>query len=202
MTDKWLVIDAHTHFLPEEAILTAKEKGLDFSAITVEDHKIPLNKTRDIEGLLRIMGDAGVDMAVLNMSQWSSFGLEVCRAMNNSYARIERNYPGKFILCGHAPLQQGQEVVDEIERCINELGFKGIALSSSSPDVALDSPTLWPIYEKINQLGVPIVIHPTVRSPLWGGGENTSYAAPYPGNMTLLRLLSRLCTASSRIFLT
>ncbi len=27
------------------------------------------------------------------------------------------------------------------------------------------------MYEKIEQLGVPIVVHPTVRSPLWGGGK-------------------------------
>jgi len=46
-----------------------------------------------------------------------------------------------------------------------------MSLVSSLSEVTLDSPELWPIYEKIDQLGVPIVVHPTVRFPIWGGGK-------------------------------
>ncbi len=171
MTEKWLVIDAHSHFLPAEAINTDRKMGTNFPQIMIKERNVPLTRIQDIEGLLRIMEDAGVDMGVLTLAQWSHFGFEVCRAINKGYARIGRDYSNKFILCGHVPLQSGIEVVDEIERCINEFGFKGMSLISSTPDVSLDSPALWPIYEKISQLGVPIVVHPTVRFPLWGGEQ-------------------------------
>lgn len=172
MTEKWLVIDAHTHFLPAEAVAkTGITGGFDYSALMRGEMSIAYKKFQDIEATLRIMQDAGVDMAVLNQSAWSTQGLEVCKGLNDGYARIGREYPGKFILCGHIPLQLGQDVMNEIERCITELGLKGMSLASSMPEVTLDSPELWPIYEKIDQLGVPIVVHPTVRFPLWGGGK-------------------------------
>ncbi len=168
MAEKWLVIDAHTHFLPEEA---AAKAGITSESLEQGERVIPYKRMQDIEGTLRIMEDAGVDMAVLTQSSLSPRGLEVCKALNDGYARIMRYYPGKFILCGLVPLQSGQDVIDEIERCINKLGLRSMSLVSSSRDVTLDSPELWPIYEKINQLGIPIVVHPTVRFPLWGGGK-------------------------------
>ncbi len=168
MAEKWLVIDAHTHFLPEE--VTAKA-GISSDGPEGGVRMIPYRKIHDIEGTLRIMEGAGVDMAVLNLSASSPKGLEVCKAINEGYARIGRTYPGKFILCGHVPLQSGRGIIEEVERCINELGLQGMSLVSSFPEVTLDSPELWPIYEKIDQLGVPIVIHPTIRFPLWGGGK-------------------------------
>jgi len=173
MVEKWLVIDAHhTHFLPKEAIAEAGvSRGFDFSGLLRGDMNIPYGRIQDLEGTLRIMEDAGIDMAVLHCAPWSPQGLEICKALNDGYAKLARDYQDKFILCGHIPLEQGQDVIDEIERCINELGLKGMSLVSSYPDVTLDSPILWPAYEKISQLDVPIVIHPSPRFPIWGGGE-------------------------------
>ncbi len=169
MEKKWLVIDAHAHFLPREAQEKAKVGSSDFSGLSLTS--ILYQKAGDIELTLRVMEEAGVDMAVLNQSAWSARGLEICRVINDHYAQIKHKYPGKFILCGHVPLQKGQDVVDEIERSINELGLHGISLISSLPDVTPDSPDLFPLYEKTSKLDVPIVIHPTIRSPLWGGGK-------------------------------
>jgi predicted TIM-barrel fold metal-dependent hydrolase len=173
MENKWLVIDSHTHYLPEEAVgKTGKTKdGFDYSALLTGEMGVPYRKIRDIQGILKTMEDAGVDIAVLNQSAWSGQGLAVCQALNDGYARVKREYPGKFILCGHVPLQGGQEVVAEVERCVQELGLQGISLPSSVPEVFLDDPALWPLYEKIQSLDVPIVIHPSVRFPIWGGGE-------------------------------
>ena len=171
MTEKWLVIDAHLHFLPEEAATKTGRGGVYASTLLRGGLSLAYQRLQDIEGILSLMEDAGVDMAVINQSAWSPHGLEVCRALNDGYARIARDYPGKFILCGHVPLRPGQEVLDEVERCVNELEFKGMSLISSLPEVALDSPEIWPIYGKIGQLGVPIVVHPTLRSPLWGGDK-------------------------------
>lgn len=172
MAKKWLIIDSHTHYLPEEAVAKAGvSHGFDYAALLKGEMSIPYKRIRDIEETLRIMDDAGIDMAVENQSAWSTQGLEICKAINDGYAKILRQYPRKFILCGHVPLEGGQAVVDEVDRCITELGLHGMSLASSAPDVGLDAPQLWPVYKKINQLDVPIVIHPSVRFPIWGGGE-------------------------------
>lgn len=172
MKDKWLVIDSHTHFLPHEAVAkTGKRGDFDYSALLKGEMSVPYKKIQDIEGILRVMEDAGIDMAVLNQCAWSANGFEVCKAMNDGYARAMREYPGKFIVCGHVPLQGGKEAVDEAERCISQLGLQGIALPSSDSEIFLDDLALWPLYEKIQKLDVPIVIHPSVRFPIWGGGK-------------------------------
>ncbi len=171
MRDGYLVIESHTHYLPPEALKVEVKNTFDVPALTHSDSRTPVGRTQDIEGLVRLMEDSGIDMAVLAMAQQSTLGFEVCKVMNERYAWVGKKYPGKFILCGHVPLQQGQEVLDEIDRCINGYGFKGIALTSSGPETALDSPALWPIYEKISRLNVPIVVHPPIRFPIWGGGK-------------------------------
>lgn len=170
--EKWLVIDSHTHFLSQEAVAKSGVcRNFDYTALLKGEMSIPYGRIQDIEGTLRIMEDAGVDMAVLNMSAWSGQGLDVCKAMNDGNARLNKDYPGKFILCGHIPLQGGQDVVDEVERCVTELGLHGMSLVSSVEDVFLDSPALWSVYKKIQELDVPIVVHPSVRFPIWGGGK-------------------------------
>lgn len=170
--EKWLVIDSHTHYLPQATVAKTGVSGnFDYRALLKGEMSIPYGKIQDLEGILRVMEDAGVDMAVLNQSAFSGQGLAVCKTMNDGYARLKRDYPEKFILCGHVPLEGGRAVVDEVERCISELGLHGIALPSSVESVFLDAPELWPMYKKVNELGVPIVIHPSVRFPVWGGGK-------------------------------
>ncbi|MDP2917227.1 MAG: amidohydrolase family protein [Dehalococcoidia bacterium] len=172
LKEKWLIIDSHIHYIPKKAVSKAGiSGGFDYTAPLRGEMVTSYGRAQDIEGMIQIMEDSGVDLAVLNQTAWSPQGIEMCKIMNDSYAEVGQKYPGKFILCGHVPLQQGQDVINEIDRCINALGIKGMALVSSMPDVSLDSPQMWTVYEKINDLDVPIVVHPTVRVPIWGGGK-------------------------------
>ena len=83
MTEKWLVIDAHTHYLPQEAIGGAGVSGgFNYSALLKGNMSLPYARIQDIEGILRIMEDGGVDMAVLNNAAWGAQSLEVCKAIN------------------------------------------------------------------------------------------------------------------------
>lgn len=172
MADKWLVIDSHTHHLPKEAVAkTGVKGGFDYKALINAEQSIAWRRMQNIEDTLSMMEGSGIDMAVINEANWCALGLEVCKALNDGYARINKEYPGKFIMCGSIPLEPGQWIVDEIDRCINVLGLKGIALVCSTPEVTLDSPELWAIYDKACKLDIPIVLHPSVRFPIWGGGK-------------------------------
>jgi len=172
MPEKWLVIESHTHIIPREAAAIAGfADGFDYAAPLRQEGSVAYAMTQDVEGMLRVMEDSGIDMAVINKAAWSPQGMEMCKIINNNYNEIGRKYPGKFILCGTVPLQGGQDAVDEVERCINLLGLKGMSLVTSMLDAGMDFPGLWPVYEKIQQLDVPIVVHPTLRMPIWGGGK-------------------------------
>lgn len=172
MAKKWLVIDSHTHIIPKEAAAKAGfADGFDYAAPLRQEGSVSYAMAQDVEGMLRVMEDSGIDMAVINKAAWSPQGLEMCKLMNDKYVEVGNKYPGKFILCGTVPLQGGQDAADEVERCISELGLKGMSLVSSMLDANMDSPGMWPVYEKIQKLDVPIVVHPTLRMPIWGGGK-------------------------------
>jgi predicted TIM-barrel fold metal-dependent hydrolase len=65
---------------------------------------------------------------------------------------------------GYAAVVPGnpRAAVDELQRAVTELGFKGWSIHSNYGDTMLDDPAYHPILEKAEELGVPVNIHPTV----------------------------------------
>jgi predicted TIM-barrel fold metal-dependent hydrolase len=169
MTPKWFVVDAHNHLIPEKAAkLAGTADGFDFKAVQ-KKRAHGLKKTQDVEQRLRLMDEAGVDMAMINTASWSPQGIEMCRAINDGYAEIMAWYPQRFLACVHVPLAADSEVLDELRRAVEELGFKGVSLVSSTQACTIDDEKLFPLYEAISQLDIPVIIHPTLRDGLWGG---------------------------------
>ena len=176
MTKEWFVVDCHNQYIPREAIPLimsspmGKQMGFGGGGSAPAG---PMSGSLDIEGKLRVMEGAGVDMAVIHMASLNLLGLEFCAAMNTGNARVAREYPGKIVPLAHVPLETGPEVMKELDRAINDLGLRGVALESSSEKYALGAPALTPLFEKINSLGVPVVIHPA-NFRMVGGGSPTS----------------------------
>jgi len=115
------------------------------------------------------MEECGMHMALLNQCTWSPNGLDTCKAINNGYVKIQRENPGKFITCAHLPVHEGTAAMEELKRSMEVLGLNGVALLSSYAQITINSGVMVPFYEKISKYDVPIVIHPTLRRPLWGG---------------------------------
>lgn len=163
MANKWFVVDCHNQYIPREAIPVlmssplGKQMGLSGGGGAPAG---PMSGSLDIERKLKVMEEAGVDMAVIHMASMNLLGLEFCAAMNNGNARVAKEYPGKLVPLAHVPLESTPAVMKELDRAINELGLRGVALETSSDKYTLGSPALTPLFEKINSLDVPVVIHP------------------------------------------
>ncbi len=169
MAKKWLIIDSHNHFIPKKATELARvADGTDYRD-RLKKMAAGYEKNFDIEPRLQFMDDAGVDMVVLHTASWSPQGIEMCRALNDGYAEAVRRYPQRFIGCAHVPLDGGRETIDELNRAVNELGLKGVALVSSTLQCTVDSEKLFPVYERITEWDLPIILHPTIRIGVWEG---------------------------------
>lgn len=169
MTKKWFVVDLHNHYYPERTVQLARNvDGTDFAA-KIKHRPSGYSKTSDLEQRLEMMDEAGVDMAVLNQAAWSPQGIEMCRAINDGYAEAARKYPDRYISCAHLPLSGGRESLDELDRAVNKLDLKGLALVSSTLDKRLDSEDLFTVYERVLKYDIPVVVHPTLRKGVWGG---------------------------------
>lgn len=173
MSRKYEVIDAEFHHVPWEGARKAEgvsDGDIDFSS-RVNKPNAAYRRIFDIGISIRHMRACGVDMALIGLAPWIEPGIEVCRAINNGLAKVVQDYPGLFIPLAHVPYLEGQQALDELERAINELGLKGVTVMTSLREVRLDDRRLLPFFRKVSRLAIPVVVHPSVKIPIWGGDK-------------------------------
>eukprot|EP00002_Diphylleia_rotans_P000221 TRINITY_DN10111_c0_g1_i1.p1 TRINITY_DN10111_c0_g1~~TRINITY_DN10111_c0_g1_i1.p1 ORF type:complete len:384 (+),score=64.33 TRINITY_DN10111_c0_g1_i1:82-1233(+) len=95
--------------------------------------------------------------------------LETSRFLNDDLARVCASNPARFIGLGTVPMQAPELAVQELRRCVRELGFAGIQIGTRINNWNLDEPELFAIYEEAERLGACIFVHPwdmdTTRMP-------------------------------------
>ncbi len=156
-----MIIDFQHHFVPLE-LLTRRgftpgerrnliEGGIP--KLTVHD------KLYDIDGQLRDMDLAGIDLAVLSCNLGWDAPLEDCRLINDRLAEIQRRYPDRFAGLAHAPVLEAGGV-EEIGRAAGELGLRGATIASQVNGLSLDAPQLAPFYRQACALDLAVFVHP------------------------------------------
>lgn len=150
------IIDAHSHWLPEEIINNAHFFSKAWG---------------DIEAQLKIMDEAGIDKAVLTYPTSDAHLKlggqdEVARIYNNNIAKIIRRYSNKFIGTAILPIGSSEAAFYELKRTREELGFKAISLASSYNGVYLDDQMFLPIYRKAEDESIPIFVHSQIVNPI------------------------------------
>ena len=202
-------VDVHTHFQCLDFIKHLHGPGnlprslLDGGTYIVQcaaGLNIPaFPKMIDIEKKLRDMEDMKIDVAVL--SHGVPFGPDVlagqeaedwAKRINDNLAEIIDRHPGKFVGFGSIGFGDCQQSIAEVDRCVKELGFKGIQVFSNISNKLLDSAEFTPVLKHIGMLGVPIHLHPAI--PLNRVGlENTSQflplGFPYDTSLNTFRLI-------------
>ena len=177
-------IDFEAHFVTEEWVdalyknkgyprlvedKAAKIRRMYFTADAAEPFSdVLLGNLRDVgEKRLKSMDEAGVDVQVLTLtapgveSLEPEMGTALAKSSNDKLAEIIQKYPDRF--SGYAALapKKPQESARELERAVNELGLKGWKTHSNYGDSYLDEKIYWPILAKVEELDVPIYLHPT-----------------------------------------
>jgi predicted TIM-barrel fold metal-dependent hydrolase len=164
------VIDMQHHYLPPEALAhVGKTPEYDFTT-SLKRFARSYERMTSIEADLAYMDAAGIDMAILSVGYFVSNGLEFCRALNSGYGDVIRRHPRRFRGMIHVyPFDDAGKNRDEIRRSVEELGLFGLALVSSYGDTPLDARELDPLYQAALAHDMPVYIHPTIRTGLWGG---------------------------------
>jgi aminocarboxymuconate-semialdehyde decarboxylase len=129
----------------------------------------------EIEPRLAAMAQDGFDMQVLipNNSPFyydvdGEMGANVSRSYNQAIARILKKYPNKFIGIAAVPLQNIKLAIAEAEYAINELGLHSVIVYQNVNGKDLDSEFLWPFYEAVEKMAVPLSVHGVDSGPLIG----------------------------------
>src|SRR5712691_7736670 len=122
--------------------------------------------TADAPARLHERDRFGVDCQVLSlgppMLYWAppALGVRLAGIWNDEIAKVVRAHPDRFVGLAALPLQDVDASLIELDRAVGDLGLSGVAIGSNVHGTPLDDQSLWPFYERAEQLDASIFLHP------------------------------------------
>lgn len=166
------IVDAHHHYIPPAILddlpayltpdLSVRPDGDRFHIYRggVRQMTIDRDYLANIERQLAEMDEAGVQTAVLTAAVWGEWmTLPAARVFNRELGVLQRRYPGRIVGLAHVPPYGVEGAIEELERAIREDGLKGVCITTNYQGKYPDEPEYWPMYAKVNELGVPVFVH-------------------------------------------
>jgi aminocarboxymuconate-semialdehyde decarboxylase len=86
---------------------------------------------------------------------------EAARIVNEEWSAKQRQHPGRFFGIAGVPLVDTQMAIDELDHAITKLDLRGVSIPGSIDGDGLDAPRLEDFWARVEELGVPMFIHPT-----------------------------------------
>ena len=155
------LIDMEAHFNIKEHYEMLLGKGLR-----------PLNMQTLFEmgkNRLAQMDENGIKMQVLSQDSGVQMlepaeGLKWSEKVNNALSEVVLKHPNRFVGLASVAPQSPDAAAKELERAVTELGLKGVNLHSHARNEYLDHKKFRPLFEKAQDLDVPIYLHPAIPS--------------------------------------
>src|SRR5215831_13871982 len=89
-------------------------------------------------------------------------GRDLAIAWNEEMAAAQRRYPGRLWASAAVPLTDTQTAIDVLDHAVGTLGLMGVNLPGSvGSDPRIDAERLEPFYQRVEELGIPLFLHPT-----------------------------------------
>ncbi len=141
------------------------------------------------------MDKYGIDMCVLSMT---TPGLQLAPdpakavksaiEVNDLLAAQIAKHPKRLAGFAHLALQDPRAAAAELQRAVKDLGLKGALINGHTNGEYLDNEKFFPVWEKAEELGVPIYLHPAdspvepanivgypeMAGPAWEWGPETA----------------------------
>jgi aminocarboxymuconate-semialdehyde decarboxylase len=120
----------------------------------------------DIDRRLDDMDKKDIAVRIMSLSApnvylWNGVDhVAAARHINDALAKLCRHYPDRLVGLASLPLKDIEASLGELDRCVNELGMKGVTIGSNIDGLQVDDPKFEPIWAKINTLRLPVFEHP------------------------------------------
>ena len=163
------MIDFHTHPLLVQEMI-ARHPELERAAREIFYIG---NRFQPLETFLLEMDVSGLRRAVLlPIETTRSRGLPIYTA--EQIAELVAMAPGRFT--GFASVDPlAPDAAGRLERAVGDLGLRGLKLSPPSQDFYPDDPAVYPLYERAQELGIPVVVHTGMS---WEPGARLAWGHP------------------------
>lgn len=178
-----MIIDIHAHFTAPDKLFAYKSNLLASRArqrgrLKMSDDEIIAALNKPVHGgtsHLQQLDEVGTDYQIISPRPYQLMHSEkpesvvhaFCEACNDLTARQVELFPDRFIGMASLPQNMGvspKNSIEELERCVKELGFVGCLLNSDPSENLEEPPGLgdeywYPLYEKLVELDVPAMVH-------------------------------------------
>ncbi len=127
-----------------------------------------VERMSDVKDRIDRMDAMGVGIQVLSSSlvqqltYWAEprESLRLERLLNDRMAAAVATNPQRLIGLGGVPLAAPALAVEELTRCMTELRLAGVGISTTAGDMEIGDPQLRPFWQKAEELGAVVYIHP------------------------------------------
>src|SRR5262249_943142 len=171
MRPQSVTIDIHSHIaIPQAAELV--KPHLDPAAIPLINFAAPetkaINARQDSdrrgvmtghEERLDDLDAMGIDLQVVMCPPPQCYytvpldiAVKAARIVNDGVAAYVATRPDRFVALGTVPMPDGNEAARELERCMTQLGFKGVQILTNVAGQELSDPAFAPFYKQADDL--------------------------------------------------
>lgn len=166
-------IDAFAHALPQHFATEMKARNPAHGISGL----MSTSELWDLENRVGDLDEFGIDEQVLTLARpgiWNGLtadeALDLTQLANNGICDMAAEHPDRLIPVATLPFLTAP-YLDELERCVTELGMAGVQVFTSTDGRPVDDPSYCALYDRAVDLDVPIWIHPRSRS--WFEWEDT-----------------------------
>jgi predicted TIM-barrel fold metal-dependent hydrolase len=174
-----VIIDSHAHVTGPMELYEYFRGFTNVSGPAARGFRpFPISDDRleaSIAAHLNEVADVGTELQLIVARPWAiptaerrgALVIGITQQLNDMIAQCARLHPDRFVGLGalpQSPSLSPKAAVEEIERCVNELGFIGFKINPDPGEGGWEAPEMgnaywYPIYEKLVELDVPALIH-------------------------------------------
>ena len=170
-----MIVDFHNHYYPPSYLDAIKAGGLkvkmDYDGEGNPrlhypgDYNILVPGHRDLDYREGVLDEHGVTRQVLTFTtpgvhyEAPAHAVRLARVVNDAFAN-EASRRKHYTALATLPLNDPRASVAELERAMRELGMRGAMVFSNVNGTGLDDAAYMPLWEKADELGAVIYIHP------------------------------------------
>lgn len=171
-------IDIHAHYFPEKFISALETEGCKCGACVTRDPRGPIldagplhagpleRRFIDLDMRIADMDRQGVDVQALSLTQPMVYFADapvarlLSASFNDSLVEAHEQFPERLVGLAMIPAHEATEALAELERIKDAPGMCGVYMGTAIGDWDLSDERLLPVFERIEEMGWPIFLHP------------------------------------------
>ena len=167
-------IDVHSHMLPTESIdelggkIEPVDQGNLYNIKVIGKSVTPVTKGfYDIRERKIEIARFGIESQIVSPTHHLfMYGEDIKKAQrssriqNEGIAKICKANPDTFYGNATLPLQDSKISLEELEHAYSKLEMKGVEIGTNIAGKNLDDESLFPAYERLQELNMPVFVHP------------------------------------------